>query len=82
MYHICFVYIYQLNGYRELNLFEEACFTLVAIYIIEIMFVSPGNWFYVVLLNNQSVDELINQFRHLPTFHPVYSSDTAYLPLF
>ena len=30
MYHICFVYIYPLNGYRELNSFEEPCFTLVA----------------------------------------------------
>ena len=30
MYHICFVYIYPLNGYWELNLFEEPCFTLVA----------------------------------------------------
>ena len=29
MYHICFVYIYPLNGYRELNSFEEPCFTLV-----------------------------------------------------
>ena len=27
MYHICFVYIYPLNGY---NSFEEPCFTLVA----------------------------------------------------
>ena len=31
MYHICFVYIYPLNGYRELNSFEEPCFMLVAI---------------------------------------------------
>ena len=30
MYHICFVYIYPLNGYRELNLFEEPFFTLEA----------------------------------------------------
>ena len=30
MYHICFVYIYPLNGYREVNSFEEPCFTLVA----------------------------------------------------
>ena len=28
--HISVVYIYLLNGYRELNLFEEPCFTLVA----------------------------------------------------
>ena len=30
MYHICFAYIHQLNGYRELNSFEEPWFTLVA----------------------------------------------------
>ena len=30
IYHICFVYIYLLNSYRELNSFEEPCFTLVA----------------------------------------------------
>ena len=30
MYHICSVYIYPLNGYQELNSFEEPCFTLVA----------------------------------------------------
>ena len=34
MYHICFFfvffYIYLLNGYWELNSFEEPCFTLVA----------------------------------------------------
>ena len=30
MYHICFVCIYPLNGYRELNSFEEPCFMLVA----------------------------------------------------
>ena len=30
MYHNCFVYIYPLNSYRELNSFEEPCFTLVA----------------------------------------------------
>ena len=29
MYYICFVYVYPLNGYRELNSFEEPCFTLV-----------------------------------------------------
>ena len=29
-YQICFVYIYPFNGYRELNSFEEPCFTLVA----------------------------------------------------
>ena len=29
MYHICFDYIYPLNGYRELNSFEEPCFKLV-----------------------------------------------------
>ena len=25
MNHICFVYIYPLNGYRELNSYEEPC---------------------------------------------------------
>ena len=30
MYHICFVCIYPLNGYRELNSFEEPCFMVVA----------------------------------------------------
>ena len=30
MYHICFVYIYLLKGYRELDSFEEPWFTLVA----------------------------------------------------
>ena len=31
MYHICcFFYIYPLNGYQELNSFEESCITLVA----------------------------------------------------
>ena len=30
MYHICFVYTYPFNGYRELNSFEESCFMLVA----------------------------------------------------
>ena len=28
MYHICFVYIYPLKSYRELNSFEEPCFML------------------------------------------------------
>ena len=28
--HLFFVYIYPLNGYRELNSFEEPCITLVA----------------------------------------------------
>ena len=30
MYHFCFVYIYPLNGYRELNSVEEPCLTRVA----------------------------------------------------
>ena len=30
MYHVCFVYIYSLNGYRELSSFEEPYFTLEA----------------------------------------------------
>ena len=29
MYRICFVYIYPLNGFRELNSFEEPCLTRV-----------------------------------------------------
>ncbi len=30
MYHIGFVYINPLNGYRELNSYKELCFTLLA----------------------------------------------------
>ena len=30
MYHLCFVYTYPFNGYRELNLFKESCLTQVA----------------------------------------------------
>ena len=30
MYHFCFIYIYTLNGYWELNSFDELCITWVA----------------------------------------------------
>ena len=44
MYHICFIDIYPLNGYRELNSFEVPCLTRVAtikihmIYFLNIIF--------------------------------------------
>ena len=33
MYHICFVYIYPLNGYQELNSFEGPCFFFRKLYL-------------------------------------------------
>ena len=49
MHQICFVYIFPHNSYRELNSFEETCFTLVATITRELNPTEVGKHIYIYI---------------------------------
>ena len=73
MYHIYFVYLYQLNGYWELNSFEEPCFTEVATitsFTSELNPMGVGGIYYHPQTDSYVVSQLFSVARHAKFLKP------------